>query len=65
MAPERFTMKSITIYREDMNNELHGNLFDSLLDDLGIESHTIVDGRPIDRGLEEVTIYVSGSTIEE
>ena len=51
-------MKSITIYREDMNNELHGNLFDSLLDDLGIETHAIVDGRPIDRGLEEVTIWI-------
>ena len=30
-------MHRITIYREDMNNPLHGNLFESLLEDLGIE----------------------------
>jgi hypothetical protein len=65
LPPERFTMKSVTIYREDMNNKLHGNLFDSLLDDLGIETHTIVAGRPIDREIGEVTIWVSGSTIPE
>lgn len=54
-------MKSTTIYREDMNNELHGNLFDELLDDLGIETHAIVAGRSIDREISEVTIWVHTS----
>ena len=52
-------MKSTTIYREDMNNELHGNLFDELLDDLGIETHAIVAGRSIDREISEVTISLT------
>ena len=54
-------MKAITIYREDMNNELHGNLFDGLLDDLGIETHVTVAGRPIDREISEVTIWVQSA----
>lgn len=54
-------MKSTTIYREDMNNELHGNLFDELLDDLGIETHAIVAGRSIDREISEVTIWVQSA----
>jgi len=58
-------MKSTTIYREDMNNKLHGNLFDSLLDDLGIETYIIVDGRPIDRKIDSITIWASATEVEE
>ena len=58
-------MKSTTIYREDMNNELHGNLFDSLLDDLGIETYTMVAGRPIDREIDSITIWASATEVEE
>ena len=50
--------KRITIYREDMNNPLHGNLFNSLLEDLGIETHALVAGRHIDREIDNVTLTV-------
>ncbi len=57
-------MKSTTIFREDMNNKLHGNLFDSLLEDLGIDTHVMVAGRWIDREINEVTIRVASTKIE-
>ena len=58
-------MKATTIYREDMNNELHGNLFDSLLDDLGIETHTMVAGRPIDREIDSITIWAGATDLDK
>ena len=54
-------MHRITIYREDMNNPLHGNLFESLLEDLGIETHVKVAGRWIDKELESVDLFVTSS----
>ncbi len=51
--------KQITIYREDMNNSLHGNLFNSLLTDLGVQTHTIVAGREVDREIDHVILTVT------
>ena len=56
-------MKTITIYREDMNNSLHGNLFNSLLEDLGVATHTLVAGRMIDNEIEEITLNIQESQI--
>ncbi len=50
--------RMITIYREDMNNSLHGNLFNGLLEDLGINTHVMVGGRSIDREIESVELQV-------
>ena len=58
-------MRSITIYRDDMNNRIHGNLFDSLLEDLGIETHVTVAGKSINREIESVDIVVSSVTESE
>tara|TARA_R110002126_G_C10324999_1_gene489319 strand:+ start:194 stop:367 length:174 start_codon:yes stop_codon:yes gene_type:complete len=55
-------MRTITIYREDMNSTLHGNLFDSLLEQLGIATHTEIAGRLIDNEIDEVTISVTHAT---
>ena len=52
-------MKTVTIYREDMNNPLHGNLFDSLLEDLGIDPYVTVAGKVVHRGIESVDITVA------
>ena len=54
-------MKTITIYRDDMNNKVHGNLFDSMLEDLGIETHVIVAGRTINRKIASVEIVVANA----
>lgn len=58
-------MRSITIYRDDMNNPIHGNLFDSLLEDLGIETHVTVAGKSINREIESVDIVVMSATESE
>ena len=58
-------MRSITIYRDDMNNRIHGNLFDSLLEDLGIETHVTVAGKSIDREIDSVDIVVMRATKSE
>jgi len=52
-------MKTITLYREDFNNPLHPNLFNNLLEDLGIETHVVVAGRTVDREIDEVEIRVA------
>jgi len=51
--------KQITIYREDMNNSLHGNLFNNLLTDLGVQTHTVVAGREIDREIDHIILTVT------
>ena len=58
-------MRSITIYRDYMNNPIHGNLFDSLLEDLGIETHVTVAGKSINREIESVDIVVMSATESE
>jgi len=58
-------MKKVTIYRDDMNNPLHGNLFNSLLEDLGIATHKLIDGRYVDMGVDEITLTVAGTDVEE
>jgi hypothetical protein len=58
-------MRSITIYRDDMNNQIHGNLFNSLLEDLGIETHVTVAGKSINREIESVDIVVMSATESE
>ncbi len=58
-------MRSITIYRADMNNQIHGNLFNSLLEDLGIETHVTVAGKSINREIESVDIVVMSATESE
>ena len=55
-------MRAITIYRDDMNNPIHGNLFDSLLEDLGIETHVTVAGKLINREIDSVDIVVMRAT---
>ena len=52
-------MKTITLYREDFNNPLHPDLFDNLLEDLGIATHVVVAGRLVDREIDEVEITTS------
>ncbi len=56
-------MKTITIYRDDMNSELHGNMFDGLLESLGIKTQVLVAGRWIDREIESVDIIVNEKLI--
>ena len=58
-------MRSITIYRDDMNNPIHGNLFDSLLEDLGIETHVTVAGKSINREIETDDIVGMSATQSE
>ncbi len=53
-------MKTVTLYREDFNNPLHPDIFDHLLEDLGIDTHVVVAGRAIDREVDEVTLTVAG-----
>jgi hypothetical protein len=48
----------ITIYREDMNNRLHGNMFNGLLEDLGINTTVVVNGKAIEREIDEITLSV-------
>ncbi len=52
-------MKTITLYREDFNNPLHPDIFNNLLEDLGIETHVVVAGRTINREIDEVEITVA------
>ena len=58
-------MRSTTIFRDDMNNPIHGNLFGSLLEDLGIETHVTVAGRSINREIDSVDIVVMSATESE
>jgi hypothetical protein len=58
-------MKTVTIYREDMNNRIHGNLFNSLLEDMGIETHVTVAGKLINRDIDSVDIVVMSATESE
>ena len=58
-------MKTVTIYRDDMNNRIHGNLFISLLEDLGIETHVTVAGKSINREIDSVDIVVMSATESE
>lgn len=51
-------MKTITLYKEDISNPLHPNLWEGILEDLGVETHTVVAGRSIDKEISEVTIRV-------
>ena len=55
-------MPLITIYRDDMNNPIHGNLFENLLTDLGIDAYAKINGRSIDKGINCVDIVVTNAT---
>jgi len=52
---------TITIYKEDIHNPLHPNIWESMLEDLGVATHTEVAGRMIDNEITEVTLTVSNA----
>ena len=51
-------MKTLTLYREDFNNPLHPDLWDSMLEDLGIDTHVKANGKTIPLDIESVTLRV-------
>jgi len=52
---------TITLYKEDIHNPLHPNLWEGVLEDLGIDTHTNVAGRMIDNEITEVTLTVTNA----
>jgi hypothetical protein len=55
-------MKTITLYKDDFSgNALHPNMWENTLEDLGIETHTVVAGRSINNEYNEVTLTVVGA----
>ena len=56
-------MKTVTLYREDFYNELHPEIFDYYLEKLGIETHVVVDGKRIEREIDQVDIMVLDATV--
>jgi len=56
-------MKYVTLYREDFNNPLYGDVFNLMLEDLGIETHTLVAGRNIDREIQSVDLVVVSTEV--
>ncbi len=57
-------MKTITLYRDDFAGSSFANIFDGILEDLGVETHTTVAGRSISNEIDEVTIRVSSVSPE-
>ena len=57
--------KLLTLYREDFSNPLHPDLFNGILDGLGIDTHVKVRGQGwIDREIGEVTVTVTAVRID-
>ena len=57
-------MKQITLYKEDINNPMHPNLWNGILEDLGVDTHTMVAGRSHDNEIDSVTLSVSGVSVD-
>jgi hypothetical protein len=55
--------KSVTIYRDDMNNEMFGNMFEFVLDSLGVDTHAMIDGRYVKRDIDSVTLCVDTADV--
>jgi hypothetical protein len=51
-------MRTLTLYKEDLNPRSILT-WDGILEDLGIDTHVLVNGRYIDRELDAVTITVA------
>ena len=51
-------MRTLTLYKEDLNPRSILT-WDGILDNLGIDTHVLVNGRYIDRELDAVTITVA------
>jgi hypothetical protein len=55
-------MKYLTLYKDDI---AHGSVmsWDGLLGNLGVETHTIVAGRTIDKEIDSVTVAIHGNSV--
>ena len=51
-------MQTLVLYKEDINNPLHPFLWESMLEELGIDTHVQVAGRSVDLEITEVTLDV-------
>jgi hypothetical protein len=60
-------MKTVTLFKDDLANAESdpvqlGMSWNGLLEQIGVETHTLVDGRWIDRKVESVDIVVRETT---
>ena len=55
-------MKYLTLYKEDIAHESIMS-WDSLLEDLGVDTHQFVGGRFIDKEIDSVTVAIHGNSV--
>ena len=55
-------MKTVILYKSDLNDSGYGIGWDGLLDAVGIDTHSVVNGKIVSNEIEEVEIVVHSAT---
>ena len=58
MMSDMKTCKSVILFKDDLANGSLGLSWNGLLETLGVDTHTMVDGKLIDRQIDSVDIIV-------
>ena len=56
-------MKTVIMYKSDLDNSGYGIGWDGLLDAVGIDTHSVVNGKIVSNDVEEIEIVVHSATI--
>ena len=56
-------MKTVILYKSDLDDSGLGIGWDGLLDAVGINSHSVVNGKIVSNDVEEIEIVVHSATI--
>ena len=55
-------MKTVILYKSDLDNSGLGIGWDGLLDAVGIDTHSVVNGKIVSNDVEEIEIVVHSAT---
>ena len=56
-------MKTVILYKSDLDDSGLGIGWDALLDAVGIDTHSVVNGKIVSNDVEEIEIVVHSATI--
>ena len=56
-------MKTVILYKNDLDSSGLGIGWDGLLDAVGIDTHSVVNGKIVSNDVEEIEIVVHSATI--
>ena len=58
-------MKTVILYKSDLDDSGLGIGWDGLLDAVGIDTHSVVNGKIVSNDVEEIEIVVHSATITD